>query len=75
MGCQKCECDLERTIAFDTICCQKSICAECLLPRTGRCNKTDCSEIHFKCYFCDKVSNIPRHIISFIALVRDQSRF
>lgn len=73
MDCPQCSCDLEKTIAFQTICCQTHFCAECLFKRTGRCNDMSCDNIHFKCYKCDKISNIPKHIIDFISLARNGS--
>lgn len=74
MTCKQCNTDLETTIAFTTICCKEQICAECLIPRTGRCNDMSCDNIHYKCYFCNLVSNVPQHIFGFIALARGLSK-
>lgn len=71
MSCVSCPVDLETTIGFQSFCCKKYFCGDCFYKRSGRCKDTGCREVHFKC-ICERVSNVPSHVLNFIALAHGE---
>ena len=72
MDCESCNKEREDTIIMTTKCCDRFVCIDCFLPRTGKCNESSCDEIHYSCILCGKVSNIPKHIFEALAYLKSQ---